>query len=103
MPMLDASIAGMFVFDQEYGGCIALNAAQRLSRRRWTLAHEYAHFLTDRAQAEITGASNRAAREQFADAFAAGFLLPEAGLKPHFRAMMRAKPEGRDDSAAPAA
>lgn len=93
MPMLDASIAGMFVFDQEYGGCIALNAAQRLSRRRWTLAHEYAHFLTDRAQAEITGASNRAAREQFADAFAAGFLLPEAGLTPHFRAIKRAKPD----------
>lgn len=97
MPMCDGRVSGMFVYDVELGGCIAVNANHPEERRRWTLAHEYAHFLTDRQRAEVTiTRPNRRPTEQerFADAFAAAFLMPGHSLGGRFRAMSRAKPEG---------
>ena len=97
MPMRDRGVSGMFVYDEELGGCIAVNANHPEGRRRWTLAHEYAHFLTDRRRAEVTVTkpSRRPDdRERFADAFAAAFLMPAAPLAGRFRAIQRAKPEG---------
>lgn len=94
MPMSNARIAGMFLYTEEYGGCIAVNANQPEDRRRWSGAHEYAHFLTERYKPEITIPS-RAKRvpekERFADAFARHFLMPASGLSRRFEAMRRAK------------
>ena len=94
LPMMNARIAGMFLYTEEYGGCIAVNANQPEDRRRWSGAHEYAHFLTERYKPEITIPS-RAKRipekERFADAFARHFLMPASGLSRRFEAMRRAK------------
>jgi len=86
--------AGMFLFTTEFGGCIAVNGRHPEERRRWTVAHEYAHFLVDRHRPEITilPASRRLPEgERFADAFAAAFLMPASGLVRHFQAVKRAK------------
>jgi Zn-dependent peptidase ImmA (M78 family)/DNA-binding XRE family transcriptional regulator len=96
MAMRDRPVAGMFFFDAVLGGCIAVNANHPEPRRRWTLAHEYAHFLTDRQRAEVTvsrfSRNHRPDdRERFADAFAGAFLMPAAGLAARFRAIVRAK------------
>lgn len=95
-PMADRAIAGLFVFTEEYGGCIAINANQPEDRRRMSGAHEYGHFLTDRLRPEVTilrGAPGRSSSERFADAFARCFLMPASGLNRRFEAIRRAKNE----------
>jgi Zn-dependent peptidase ImmA (M78 family) len=61
-----------------------MNGGQRWERQRWSLAHEYAHFLTRRDRAEVTVSLTSYQRvppsERFADAFARNMLLPRAGL-----------------------
>ncbi len=94
LKMADSRIAGMFVFTEEYGGCIAVNANQPEERRRMSAAHEFAHFLTNRFRPEITvlNAYKRAPDgERFADAFARFFLMPAAGVSRRFEAIRRAK------------
>ncbi len=86
-PMEDRSVSGMFLFSSAFGGCIAVNGNHPPERQHWTLAHEYAHFLTDRSRPEIQvlGSSRRKQpKEQFADAFAWNFLMPAAGLGRRF-------------------
>jgi Zn-dependent peptidase ImmA (M78 family)/DNA-binding XRE family transcriptional regulator len=77
-------IAGLFTFANDIP-LVGLNPAQRDARRAcWTLAHEYAHFLTNRFDAEVTypegSRRSRDAYEVFADRFAAFFLMPTSGL-----------------------
>lgn len=94
MEMFNNRIAGMFVFSEEYGGCIAVNARHPEEKRRWSVAHEYGHFLTDRFKGEISvlhGARRVPAGERFADAFARSFLMPTSGLVRRFDAMRRGK------------
>lgn len=94
MEMINNRIAGMFVFNDEYGGCIAINARHPEERRRWSAAHEYGHFLTERFAGEITvlqGARRVPPGERFADAFARFFLMPTLGLVRRFDAMRRGK------------
>lgn len=94
MEMMNSRIAGMFVFSGEFGGCIAVNGKHPEEKRRWTVAHEYGHFLTDRFKGEITvlrGARRVSAGERFADAFARSFLMPTSGLVRRFDAIRRGK------------
>ena len=89
---LPSHIAGLFGYTDELGGCIAVNARHPHERRRWTLAHEYGHFLTTRYQSEIAvlGAYERQpASERLADAFARCFLMPETGLRRRFNETSR--------------
>ena len=86
---LPSRLAGMFAFNIQLGGLIALNAAHPVERRLWTLAHEYWHFLCDRHRADVCALPGVAPRrlnenERLADVFAAHFLMPEAGLKRRF-------------------
>ena len=89
---LPSHIAGLFAYTDELGGCIAVNARHPRERRRWTLAHEFGHFLTTRYQSEIAilGAyERRPATERLADAFAGCFLMPESGLRRRFNELSR--------------
>lgn len=89
LPQLaNTKIAGIFVFASERG-LIGLNMRQSDQRRQnWTIAHEYAHFLTNRYDPEITFENeekrSRARHEQFAEAFASHFLMPTYGLSRRF-------------------
>lgn len=82
---LPSRIGGLFGFDQELGACVAMNARQPWERQRWSLAHEYAHFLTRRDRPEITVVISEYRRvpssERLADAFARHFLLPAEGVR----------------------
>lgn len=85
-------VAGIFGYTDELGGCIAVNASHPAERRRWSLAHEYGHFLSTRLNSEITflGVHRRVpASERFADAFAACFLMPEQGLRRRINELVR--------------
>lgn len=82
---LPGEIAGIFGLSPVAGGCVGINSRHPASRQRWSLAHEYAHFLTDRTRSEITRLSDRYQRlpdaERFAERFAASFLMPRSGLE----------------------
>lgn len=95
---LPSKVAGMFAFADDVGACVAVNANHPAERQRWSLAHEYLHFLTSRRRAEITiedGRNRRSAEEKLANAFALEFLMPQSGVVRHFSEVLR----GRDDGA----
>ncbi|MGH2615063.1 MAG: helix-turn-helix domain-containing protein [Thermomicrobiales bacterium] len=93
IPMQDRRIAGIFVASADLGGCIAVNTNHPHDRQRWTIAHEYWHFLTDRYKAEITvlQGGRVPAGERAADAFARHFLMPASGLTRRFLNIKQAK------------
>lgn len=95
IPMTNQAVAGLFLFTQEYGACVAVNANHPEERQRWTIAHEYAHFLTEaRFDPEITlvGRYQRLPeRERFAEAFARNFLIPGSAVTRRFDALRRAR------------
>ncbi len=79
-----SGIAGMYAFVPELGYCILVNARHPQARQRWTLAHEYGHFLADRHKpgVDYTQSTERVpSSERFADAFAMCFLMPATGLR----------------------
>ena len=94
---LPAPVAGLFVTSSTHGACIAINANHPYERQRWSLGHEYAHFLAHRSQSEVTilGGYHRVPMaERFADAFAENFLMPASGLKRRFHKMTQARTGG---------
>lgn len=75
-------LAGVFGYTDSMGGCIAINSDQPRERRRWSLAHEYGHFLSTRYDVDYDALGNRgrSSAEKFADNFAKHFLMPSSGL-----------------------
>jgi Zn-dependent peptidase ImmA (M78 family)/DNA-binding XRE family transcriptional regulator len=91
-PKLPSHIAGMFGYTDKLGGCIAINALHPEERQRWSLGHEYSHFLTNRFRPEVSVMfvyERVPASERFADAFAGAFLIPSHGLKRRFHELSR--------------
>jgi Zn-dependent peptidase ImmA (M78 family) len=91
---LPSRFGGLFAYDEQLGACVAINSRHRWERQRYSLAHEYAHFLTrrDRAQVTIVIAAYRRvpAAERFADAFAQRLLMPAGGVMRRFDAARQA-------------
>lgn len=91
---MPSKLAALFGFTDPVGGCIALNIGHPAERQWWSLAHEYAHFLTKRYQADvmILKTYRRVPEsERFAHAFAGYFLMPTAGLSRRFNDVKRAR------------
>ena len=88
------TFAAMYSFTANLGGCIAVNSLHPEERRRWSLAHDYAHFLTERHQPDINVIDKyvrRPDRERFADSFAVAFLMPANGLLRRFNRLRDSK------------
>lgn len=84
---IDSKLAGLYVFVPQFGYCILVNRRHPMERQRWTIAHEYGHFLIDRHQPGVDYEKpfqRKPGGERFADAFAAAFLMPEAGVSGRF-------------------
>jgi Zn-dependent peptidase ImmA (M78 family)/DNA-binding XRE family transcriptional regulator len=94
---MPSKIAGLFACNQDLGACIGVNSSHPRDRRNWSLAHEYAHFLMHRYQAEVTVLSkprSATAKERMADGFAENFLMPASGLNRRFSEVHRASERG---------
>jgi Zn-dependent peptidase ImmA (M78 family)/DNA-binding XRE family transcriptional regulator len=79
---LPSSVAGVYAYHDELGACILLNSRHPRARRRWTLAHEIAHFMTTRREPSVAFVGDRKHPDDvFADAFAAAFLMPSATVR----------------------
>lgn len=82
LPLPD-KISGLFLSSPDFGMAILANLAQPPARRRFSYLHEYGHALMDRdTPATVTSVHNAKTRpEQRANAFAATFLMPAAGVR----------------------
>jgi Zn-dependent peptidase ImmA (M78 family)/DNA-binding XRE family transcriptional regulator len=83
---MDPDISGLFMCDEETGLTILANPRHHAFRHAFTLAHEYCHVLVDRDRALLvsSGKSGKDLVEVRANAFAAAFLLPKAGVEEFF-------------------
>ncbi|WP_257386400.1 helix-turn-helix domain-containing protein [Tahibacter caeni] len=84
---LNSKLAGLYAFVNGFGYCILVNSGHPPTRRRWTIAHEYGHFLFDRDRPGVDYLApmrRKPENERFADAFAAHFLMPSAGVEHRF-------------------
>lgn len=84
---LNSRLAGLYAYVPNFGYCILVNRLHPLDRMRWTVAHEYGHFLFDRDKPGVDYLDTPARKsysEQFADAFAANFLMPADGVRHQF-------------------
>lgn len=87
---LPSRLAGLYAFVPDLGYCIMVNRKHPPERRRWTLSHEYAHFLADRHKPGVDYVQEpkrKPLSERFADAFAASFLMPETAMRRYFLAV----------------
>jgi Zn-dependent peptidase ImmA (M78 family)/DNA-binding XRE family transcriptional regulator len=86
--------SAMYLYDHDLGGCIGVNLLHPEERRRWSLAHDYGHFLANRYKPTMFVINNYQRvpqSEQFADYFAAYFLMPTSGLTMRFNDIRKTK------------
>ncbi|KGM52265.1 hypothetical protein N792_03880 [Lysobacter concretionis Ko07 = DSM 16239] len=84
---LDSKLAGLYAYIENFGYCILVNRKHPQARRRWTIAHEYGHFLFDRDRRGVDFVQpmkRKPENERFADAFAMHFLMPGDGVQRRF-------------------
>lgn len=84
---LNSRIAGLYSYVSGFGYCILVNRQHPLERMRWTIAHEYGHFVYDREKPGVDYLSSNTRKpfsERFADAFASNFLMPAEGIRRQF-------------------
>lgn len=94
LPFRHTNYSGIYLFDHQLGGCIAVNSDHPEARRRMTLAHDYGHFLTSRYKPVMTIEDyyqRVPESERFADAFASRFLMPATGLAKRFISLQGSK------------
>lgn len=93
IPLPD-DIAGLTAREEDAGILVAVNKKHAVLRRRFSYAHEYAHVLLDR---DRTGTVSRLSErdellEVRANAFAATFLMPDAGVRQFIEGLGKGRP-----------
>ena len=76
LPLQPSKFSAIYIYDHQVGGCIAINSYHPEERRRWSLAHDYAHFLVRRYKPRLfieDGYQRLPEDERFADYFALHF------------------------------
>lgn len=83
------SISGLFFHNEDIGFAIVVNRHHSRRRRLFSYAHEYCHLLADRER--FGGISHTGNKDELAEvranAFAAHFLMPEAGVRSFLKAL----------------
>jgi len=90
---MPSKYSGVYSYDEQLGGCIAINENHPEERRRWSLAHEYLHFLVHRQKPVIDYEEQyqrKPESERLADTFPNYFLMPTSGLLKRFNDMYQA-------------
>lgn len=94
LPLQPSKFSAIYIYDHEIGGCIAINIQHPEERRRWSLAHDYAHFLVHRFKPRIfieDGYQRLPEEERFADSFSLHFLMPTSSLTRRFNQILQNK------------
>ncbi len=94
LPLQPSKFSAIYMYTQDLGGCIAVNIQHPEERRRWSLAHDYAHFLVHRFKPRMfieDGYQRLPDDERFADYFALHFLMPTSSLTRRFNQIRQNK------------
>ena len=94
LPLHPSKLSAISIYDDQLGGCIAINSLHSEERRHWSLAHVYGHFLVYRYKPIVLMEDNYQRlpeSERFADHFALNFLMPISGLMRRFNDILRTK------------
>jgi len=89
---MPAKYSEVYSYDDQLGGCMAINLGHYEERRRWSMAHGYLHFLAHRRKpvVDFEGQYKRIPEsERLAEAFPKYFLMPTSGLLSRFNDMYR--------------
>lgn len=89
---MPAKYSEIYSYDEQLGGCIAINLRHYEERRRWSMAHGCLHFLAHRRKpvVDFEGQYKRIPEsERLAEAFPKYFLMPTSGLLSRFNDMYR--------------
>ncbi|ESA38925.1 transcriptional regulator [Leptolyngbya sp. Heron Island J] len=89
---MPAKYSEIYSYDDQLGGCMAINIGHYEERRRWSMAHGYLHFLAHRRKpvVDFEGQYKRIPEsEKLAEAFPKYFLMPTSGLLSRFNDMYR--------------
>ena len=91
---LPEDVSGLTLIEPEVGILVVSNLHHHILRRRFSNAHEYAHVLLDREQrGTVSRTSERdTLLEVRANAFAAGFLLPQEGVRQFVQGLAKGRP-----------
>lgn len=92
-----SNVSGLFLNHPAIGIAILINGGHDPVRRRFSYAHEYGHALFDRQdELRLTQDLNSTELvEKRANAFAAGFLMPAAGVLDQLRLLGKGQPSRR--------
>lgn len=91
---MPAKYSEIYSYDEQIGGCMAINLDHYEERRRWSMAHGYLHFLAHRRKpvVDFDGQYQRIPEsERLAEAFPKYFLMPTSGLLRRFNDMYRTR------------
>ena len=89
---MSAKYSEIYSYDDQLGGCMAINLDHYEERRRWSMAHGYLHFLAHRRKpvVDFDGQYKRIPEsERLAEAFPKYFLMPTSSLLSRFNDMHR--------------
>jgi Zn-dependent peptidase ImmA (M78 family)/DNA-binding XRE family transcriptional regulator len=89
---MPAKYSEIYSYDDQLGGCMAINLGHYEERRRWSMAHGYLHFLAHRRKpvVDFEGQYQRIPEsERLAEAFPKYFLMPTSSLLSRFNDMHR--------------
>lgn len=94
---LPNEMSGLFLRHEGVGFAIIVNESHPTARKRFSYAHEYAHALLDRDHAVTvtTQQNSKELIERRANAFAAAFLMPEAGVRELLESVRAGEPSRR--------
>jgi Zn-dependent peptidase ImmA (M78 family)/DNA-binding XRE family transcriptional regulator len=89
LPLKPSRFSAIYFYTEQIGGCIALNSSHPEDRCRWSLAHDYGHFLMTRYKPTLYQGQGQGYRrvpesERLADLFADNFLMPATGIVRRF-------------------
>ncbi len=97
---LPDEISGLFLKSPDFGMAILVNTKQSPVRRRFSYAHEFGHALMDRDEAATVSSihNSKSRPEQRANAFAAAFLMPRAGVRSFLSKLGKGKGSRREEA-----
>lgn len=83
---LKGKVSGLFIYDDQVGACMLLNANHPAERVAQTAAHETGHFVATRREPEVLTDDEIATsrEEKYANAFGRAFLTPARSVRKRF-------------------
>lgn len=94
IPIRPSTYSEIYHYDNDLGACMAINILHPEQRRRWSMAHAYAHFIAHRYRPSVSMLDRyrrKPESERFADDFTTFFLLPTGGVLRQFSEIKSAR------------